>query len=318
MHPVQPSAASAPAKIILFGEHAVVYGQPAIAVPLSSLRASAVVAPAPAGSGVSLEAADLGERLVLRAGEAPADHPLAHAATLCMDAIGVRDADLALSLRSQIPIASGLGSGAALTAALMRALSAALGKPLADEALNDLVYEVERDFHGTPSGIDNTVVVYERALYFVRGQRPSLLKVGRAFTLLVADTGVRSSTKAAVSGVRALMESRPAQARPWIEAIGAISAQARDAIAAGAITALGPLMIENHHLLQHLTVSSPELDRLVSAAMEGGALGAKLSGGGRGGNMIALCADGDEARVNEALRRAGAQRVIETRIEAHD
>jgi mevalonate kinase len=310
--------ASAPAKVILFGEHAVVYGEPAIAVPLSSLRASAVAAPAPAGSGLSMKVDDLGEHLVLKFGERPPDHPLAHAALLCLDAVGVHSADLALTLRSQIPIASGLGSGAALTAALMRALSAALGKPLADETLNELVYEVERDFHGTPSGIDNTVVVYERALYFVRGQRPALLNVGRAFSLLVADTGVRSSTKAAVSGVRALVESAPAQAQPWIAAIGAISAQARHLIAMGDVASLGPLMIENHRLLQNLTVSSLELDRLVNAAMEGGALGAKLSGGGRGGNMIALCADGDEGGIREALQRAGAQRVIEARIEAHD
>ncbi len=301
MAAVKRAEASAPAKIILFGEHAVVYGQPALAAPLSSLRAVAHAVPATTGSGLTLEASDLGERLTLKAGELPPEHPLARAATLCLDALCVRDPDLTLTLTSQIPIASGLGSGAALTAALMRALSAALSKSLPNDQLNDLVYEIERDFHGTPSGIDNTVVVYERAIYFVRGQRPSLLTVGRPFSLLVADTGVRSSTKEAVSGVRNLVESYPEQAGPILSAIGRIAGEAREMIAAGGIHTLGPLMLENHRLLGQLTVSSPDLDRLVEAAVAGGALGAKLSGGGRGGNMIALCEDGAESDVCEAV-----------------
>lgn len=316
---VQPAQASASAKIILFGEHAVVYGQPALAVPLSTLRASAIAMPAPAGTGLTLEASDLGERLTLRASELPQHHPLERAATLCLDALGVREeVDLIVTLRSQIPIASGLGSGAALTAALMRAISGALSIPLADDQLNDLVYEIERDFHGTPSGIDNTVVVFERAICFVRGQRPALLTVGQPFSLIIADTGVRSSTKEAVTSVRNLVEANPDVAKPWIAAIGALSTLARASIAAGDVAALGPFMLENHRLLQLLGVSSSDLDHLVFAAMAGGALGAKLSGGGRGGNMIALCADGDEAHVAEALRAAGAQRVLVTKVEAHE
>lgn len=315
---IKPAQASAPAKIILFGEHAVVYGQPALAAPLSSLRATATAVPAPEGAGLTLEVSDLGERLILRPGELPPSHPLARAAALCLDTLGANEVDLTLTVRSQIPIASGLGSGAALTAALMRALSGALGVSLPDDQLNGLVYEIERDFHGTPSGIDNTVVVFERAIYFVRDERPALLTVGQPFSLLVADTGVRSSTKAAVTGVRELVEANPGEALAWIAAIGAISAQARPFIASGAVAALGPLMLENHRLLQLLSVSSPELDHLVLAAMAGGALGAKLSGGGRGGNMIALCASGSEAQVAESLRAAGAQHVLTTRIEAHE
>jgi mevalonate kinase len=318
MVPVKHAEASAPAKIILFGEHAVVYGQPALAAPLSTVRAYARVTPAPAGTGLTLEASDLGERLTLKAGDLAPNHPIARAAALCLAALGFVDVDLSLKLTSQIPIASGLGSGAALTAALMRALSAALDSPLPNDQLNSLVYEIERDFHGTPSGIDNTVVVYERALFFVRSEHPTLLTVGQPFSLIVADTGVRSSTKDAVTGVRELVEAHPAEGQALLALMGTIAFEARRLIAEGHIRALGPLMLENHHLLQRITVSSPDLDRLVDAAMAGGALGAKLSGGGRGGNMIALCADGDEQRVNEALQRAGAANVLTTRIESHE
>ena len=314
---IHPAQASAPAKIILFGEHAVVHGQPAIAVPVSALRAYAQAAPAESGSGLLLDASDLGERIVLRASESVPDHPLARAASLCLRSISATVPDLQVQLRSAIPIASGLGSGAALTAALMRALIAAVGAAVPDATLNDWVYEVEREFHGTPSGIDNTVVVFERPLYFVRKERPVLLTVGKSFTLLVADTGIRSSTKEAVGGVHALLAAEPELTRAAFSRIGALVREAREAIAAGCIEALGPLMNENQGLLQQLTVSSPELDTLVAAANTAGAWGAKLSGGGRGGNLIVLCPPESGSLVQAALEQAGAARVFATRIEAH-
>lgn len=315
---LKAAESSAPAKIILFGEHAVVHGQPAVAAPVSSLRAYASAVPAPAGSGIEVFIRDLNERLVVPATGGIPDHPLARAVQRVLDAAGATGVDLRVDLRSDIPIASGLGSGAALTAALMRALAGAVGRPLEDGVLNALVYEVEREFHGTPSGIDNTVVVYERALYFVRGHEPALLAVGTPFDLVVADTGVRSSTKVAVDGVHALLASDPEATRAVIEAIGALVNQARDAIASGDVRAIGPLMNENHRLLQRLTVSSDELDHLVAVARAAGSWGAKLSGGGRGGNLIALCAPGSEADVAVALQAAGAQRVIQTRVLAHE
>ncbi|MBL8147003.1 MAG: mevalonate kinase [Anaerolineae bacterium] len=309
---------SAPAKIILFGEHAVVHGQPAIAAPVSSLRAFASVTPASAGSGLAIDVADLDTRLTISSGGAVPDHPLARAACLLLDTICRPPPDLRVTLRSQIPIASGLGSGAALTTALMRALVGAGGMSIPDAVLNELVYEVEREFHGTPSGIDNTVVVYERTIWFVRGEPPALLTVGKPFDLVVADTGVHASTKDAVAGVHALLAADPAGTRPVIEAIGALAHRARSTIARGDIRSLGPLMNENHRLLQRLTASSDELDRLAAAALSAGAWGAKLSGGGRGGNMIALCPPGAEAELAAALLAAGARRTIMTKVEAHE
>jgi mevalonate kinase len=317
MDSVRLAEASAPAKIILFGEHAVVHGQPAIAAPVTALRARAAAQPAEPGTGLILNIADLGQTLALVPGQPVPDHPLARAAALCLDAIQAEPVDATISLRSEIPMASGLGSGAALTAALMRALISAAGATLTDDALNGLVYEVEREFHGTPSGIDNTVVVFERALCFVRGQPPALLAVGKPFHLIVADTGIQSSTKEAVGAVHALLAVDPDGVRTVFGRIGEIVWAAREAIQAGVTSALGPLMDENHALLQRLTVSSPELDHLVDAARLAGALGAKLSGGGRGGNLIAYAAEGMEESVRRALLNAGAARAFVTRIEAH-
>lgn len=304
--------ASAPAKVILFGEHAVVYGRPAIAVPVHSLHADVEATPSPAGAGVRIVASDLGRTVDLR--DAPEDDPLALAARLTLDALHAAPPDVTLIIRSNIPVASNLGSGAAVSAALARALAEALGAELDDVRLSALVYEVETLHHGTPSGIDNTVVVYGQPVYFVRGQAPELFAIRRPFTLAIADTGIASPTRVAVGDVRALHARDPNFTTPRFDAIGAIAHTARYAIATGRVETLGPLMNQNHALLCELTVSCAELDALVAAAREAGALGAKLSGGGRGGNMIALAEGVDRDRLKRALCEAGAVRVIFTEV----
>src|SRR4029077_7481083 len=109
--------------------------------------------------------------------------------------------DLNIEVTSTIPFASGFGSGAAVAAALIRELSAALGKPLDGDELNGLVYEVETMHHGTPSGIDNTVIVKNAPVYFIKGQEPQTFSIGRPFTLVVADSGVQGSTRETVAAV---------------------------------------------------------------------------------------------------------------------
>jgi mevalonate kinase len=185
---------------------------------------------------------------------------------------------------------------------------------ISPEEVSALVYEVERLHHGTPSGIDNTVVVYGRPVYFVRGQPPQPFHIGRPFMLAIADTGVRSPTKIAVGDVRRAWEREPARFEALFDRVAAVVEVARLAIAAGQPERLGPLMDENHALLHEIGVSSPELDALVAAARGAGALGAKLSGGGRGGNMIALVTRETAPQVADALRGAGAVRVIITEV----
>jgi mevalonate kinase len=305
--------ATAPGKVILFGEHAVVYGRAAIAAPVSQVRASAVVS----GSdtpGVRLIAPDLGADFLLAG--ANENEPLATAVRLVQSAAGLCQLpDLRIVVSSTIPIASGLGSGAATAAALIRALALYLERPdlATNERVSALTYEVERFYHGTPSGIDNTVVAYEQPVYFVRRRPHNVIEtfgVARPIRLLVADTGVASSTRVVVGDVRRQWQEEADRFEALFDACGRISQAARRAIETGDEAAVGQLMNENHLLLQQMTVSSPELDYLVGLAREAGALGAKLSGAGRGGNMIALVSEESETAVRHALLGAGARHVL--------
>jgi mevalonate kinase len=299
---------SAPAKIILFGEHAVVYGQPALAVPVSSLRAEAEAEFH--HDKLTIIARDLDNKIITFDGE----DPLAESIRLTLQKLDIAAPQAKITVQSNIPIASGLGSGAAITTVLVRALCELTQHPLSIEDLNQLVYEVEKIHHGTPSGIDNTVVVYEQPIYFVRNQPIQPIENALPLTLLIANTGVASLTKVAVGDVRKLFDSEPERIQHILEKIGSIVHAARQAMQQGKLSQLGELMFTNHELLQQLTVSSPELDRLVEAAKATGALGAKLSGGGRGGNMIALVSDETKANVRQALLNAGAVQVYETTV----
>lgn len=314
---VRPATAYAPGKIILFGEHAVVYGQPAIAAPVMAVQVTAEAAP---GVGLSIHLPALDTVIDVPDLAEPLDTPLYDAVVYPVQlALRARHVttlpDLALTVRSTIPVASGLGSGAALAAAIIRAVCAALDAPISDETLNPLVYEVEKRHHGTPSGIDNTVIVYQRPVYFVRGHPVEQLSVAQPVLLLVADSGLSSLTRLAVGDVRARHEADPARFDPVLARIGAIARDARHALETGARERLGALMDANHALLRELTVSSEALDCLCAAARDAGALGAKLSGGGRGGNVIALADEAHAGAVAESLRDAGAVSVLRTTIE---
>lgn len=305
---------SAPGKAILFGEHAVVYGKPAIAVPVTQVEATASMEPAPPGSGLMLIAADLGESFNLAA--APPDAPLAVAARLTLAHLTASAPDATLTVRSTIPIASGLGSGAAVSTALVRALATFIGSSLTPAEVSDLVYQVEKIHHGTPSGIDNTVIAYERPVYFFRtaSSGPELLSVGAPFNLLIADTGLPSPTKRLVSRVRIGWQREPPRYEALFDQIGDVVREARRQIEAGSVRALGPLMNENHALLVDLGVSSPILDMLVDVARAAGAMGAKLSGAGQGGNILALVEPERMQEVTVALSKAGAVRTIATTV----
>lgn len=309
------TCATAPGKIILFGEHAVVYGRPAIAAPVSQLRATAVVEDSRI-PGIRLLAADLGTDIQLD--EAAEDDPVAAVVRQLQTAAQLaRLPDLTITITSQIPIASGLGSGAAITAAVIRALALHLGLAhlSSDDWVSNLTYEIEKIHHGTPSGIDNTVVAYEKPVYFVRRQPQNLIEtfaVGEPLRLLVADTGQSSSTKAVVGDVRRLWQANPARFEAIFDGCGRIVWQARQAIEVGDVALVGRLMDDNHQLLQDMTVSAAALDALVLTARQAGALGAKLSGAGRGGNMIALVTVETETAVAQALQQAGARSVLTT------
>jgi len=308
-------ASTAPGKIILLGEHAVVYGRPAVAVPVFQVQTKAAVMANPVGfpGEVIIDAPNIGLKSSLS--QLPTDHPLSVAIVGVFQTLGVeRPPACTIRITSTIPVASGLGSGAAATVALARALSAFLGKPLPDEMVNEVAFQVEKLHHGTPSGIDNTVVTYARPVYFVKDQPIQPFHVSVPFNLVIGDTGIPSPTAKAVGDVRMAWEKEPSKLEAWFDAIGERVDQARQFIEQGQPEAIGPLMDENHNLLQKLEVSSPELDHLVEAARAAGALGAKLAGGGRGGNMIALVSQDVSENVQIALFEAGAARVFTTRV----
>jgi len=312
------SAASAPGKVIMCGEHAVVYGQPAIALPLASVRARATVEAA-AGGGIVCYAPDLGDTWQF---DERHDHPLAQVTLATLTQFGVaKDVSLQITLRSEIPIASGMGSGAALGAALVRGLAAFFEQPLAAAEVAALVYEGERAYHGTPSGIDNTVVSYEQPIWFVRGEAgtPPVIEplhMHTPFHLVVGDTGVRAPTYITVGGVRERWQRDPQHYDALFAQIGMIAHAVRTALADGQTDQLGPLFDQNQTLLEKVGVSSPELKHLIDAARAAGALGAKLSGGGGGGIMIAVALAETAPTVQAALQAAGAVRVLQTTVAA--
>jgi mevalonate kinase len=307
------TTASAPGKIILFGEHAVVYGRPALAVPVTQVQATATVTENSRG-GVWIEAPNINLSSEL-ANLAP-DHPLAAVTSSVFSALGiVRPPALTVYIQSTIPVAAGLGSGAAVSVAILRALSAYLGASLPDERVNKLAFEAEKLYHGTPSGIDNTVVTYAKPVYFVKGRPIKTFRVGAAFTIVIGDTGISAPTKETVGAVQSLWKADPPHWEKIFDRVGEIVWDARQAIERGDGTELGTLMDANHALLQEMTVSSAELDQLINTAHKSGALGAKLSGGGRGGNMIALVSKEKAPALAEALLSAGAKRAIVTTIQ---
>ncbi len=318
------TTASTPGKIILFGEHAVVYGRPALAIPVTQVHADAEILDSDS-KGIWIHAS--GVNLHAELNTLPPDHPIASVIHNFLFLSrqspspfgrGVRGEgrfpNLQISITSTIPVASGLGSGAAVTVALVRALAAHLHYPMTDEEVNAFAYDIEKLHHGTPSGIDNTVVTYAKPVYFIKSQPIEIFKVGAPFTILIGDTGISAPTKESVTDVKKLWEADKSKWESVFDRVGEIAKSAREKIETGDWRLLGELMNQNHALLQEMTVSLPELDLLVEAAKNAGALGAKLSGGGRGGNMIALVEQEKAGEVSSALTSAGAKRTLITTI----
>ncbi len=294
---------TAPGKIILFGEHAVVYGKPAIAIPVSSMRASAWSEP---GEGkLTINAIDLNEKISL-------ENKTSQFSVLAQTLLAKTkqsEPNLTINLTSKLPQGSGMGSSAATSTAVCKALSNYLGVDLEKNQISELVFDAEKVVHGNPSGIDNTVVAYESPVYFIKGNEPMTFDSGRTFHLVIGDTGIESSTKETVGNVRAMWKKEPNLMNGYFNEIENITKGGKMAIEEGNVERVGELMNDNHELLNKIGVGHPELEKLVELSLKSGAIGAKLTGGGGGGNMVALANNAKEQKeicgsITEAGYRA--------------
>ena len=294
-------------KLIFFGEHFVVYKVPAIVgavaaytdcdVELTAAPGLTVVDERPAVPGYKAE----------KAAEAEA------AVGIVLKHLGVDPAKegLRVCFGGTLTAVSGIGASAAQVVSLARALNLAKQMRLSDDEINVAGYEGEKGYHGTPSGIDNTAATYGGLLRFQRTDGAPIMvrKALRApLRIVFASTGITASTTAVVGDVKRKKEADPAWFDALLAAYVALAARGEAAIDAGDMAALGAALNENHALCQELTVSCPELDALVLAARAAGALGAKMSGTGRGGLMLALTPTPDiQAAVADALRKIAPQ-----------
>lgn len=273
-------------KIILIGEHAVVYGHPGIALPLMTKQVMVKVIPAEKDSLQASFYQGWLEELppTLKFISSLINHIRT---TLPVGPIH-------LEIDNHIPASAGLGSSAAISSAITQAIYDIVQSPLSPELRFEKTQFAEMIVHGSSSGIDALTTSQDHAWYFVKGKSPEPIHLRIPAYLLVANTGIQGSTKEAVSKVAKLFTQNLAQAH--LESIGLMSLLMKEAIEKKELDDMARLMNQSHYHLQELGVSHPRLDEMVNATLSLGALGAKLTGGGLGGSMIALIDNGDLAK----------------------
>ncbi|MDF1537721.1 MAG: mevalonate kinase [Candidatus Thorarchaeota archaeon] len=301
-------------KSILFGEHFVVYGIPSLAAGIDAVTIAHV------SRGKSL-----GWTLDDQRPAVPGykEKKMDEQKESINNVLNFLDIDTSkngihIEYGGDLICASGFGASAASCVSLARALSEEFNLGLSDEKVNEAAYEGEKGYHGTPSGLDNTASTYGGLVWYIRdleGGPPKFkpIKLKEPVNLVIASTGITASTTEVVGDVRAKKDANP----EWFEKISKeyenLVHEALTSLENQDLVKVGQLMNRNHELLQDITVSCKELDDLVKIARDNGALGAKMTGTGRGGNMIAITVD-ESARdtVAKALEEGGAAFVIKT------
>lgn len=289
-------------KVILLGEHSVVYGRHAVAAPLDlAVRARAEQA----SDGVGLIIPRWGVEQYVQP-DAPRQGIYIQTLRHIMTRLGVAERCIRMHVQPNVPRAMGLGGSAAMAVAMVRAVDGLFDLGTSDRVINDIAFECEKSAHGTPSGIDNTLATYGQALLFKRGTPPLIetLDIKPPLPLVIGLTGIESLTATTVARVR---EGHARQTQVYekiFDEIDGLALQGAKAATAQDLVQLGELMDINQIQLQALQVSSPELEELVRIARRSGAAGAKLTGGGGGGAMVAVCPDGTTP-VAAAMREAG-------------
>lgn len=290
------------AKAILLGEHSVVYGHPAVAMPLHDLQMRATATPMTGPSMLrSLDySGPMGD-------SGPGFACIARAFEVAREFSGHMDQSFEIVTTSDFPHERGMGSSAAAAGAVIRAVLDACGREASADELFALTQMAEQVAHGRPSGLDAAATSSPSPIRFQGGQIRPLAQRIEGARLVIADSGVHGSTREAVGGLRERYENDPDNIGPRINRLGALTQNAIMALDQADAPTLGVAMDEAHAVLTELSLSLPILDDLTEAARSAGALGAKLTGGGLGGCVIALVT-GESAtrRVRTALEQAGA------------
>jgi len=307
------SHALAPAKVILTGEHFVVYGAAAIVAAVNiysnaivSRRNDKAIVVRSSSPSCAMSFVD-GSPRVIRGGKDSRAilEPICRVAHAALEHFDGREKGLDIQIDSAIPVGVGLGSSAAVAVSTIAATARLLRRRTDREAIRRLAFESECMIHKAPSGIDQTISTFGGVVMYRREKPFQRIPVRHTFSIIIGNTGKKRSTGAMVSKVRGFLTKRSALKREILMSAERVAKKALAALQCGDIQQLGELMNLNHELLCQIRVSTKELDRLVSVAQEAGAFGAKLTGAGGGGCMIAVSPTHHAANVLGAIRDAG-------------
>jgi len=275
-------------KVILFGEHFVVHGVPGI---VSAIDLTAYTEVKKTGEGITIKDERKGAKGYTEKKRTQQKESIER--MLKTMGIPLEKAFLEIWLGGDLPSFSGIGASAASSVAIARAIAQELEMNLSDERINEIAYEAEKAYAGTPSGIDNTAATYGGLIWFKKNLSggPSTierLNISKPVEIVIGNTGVVADTKKMVASVAERKKENPEKYDPLFNQAESLAFQARKALEDFDLMKVGRLMNENHGLLQEIEVSCKELNYLVNLALEQGAFGAKLTGGGGGGCMVAL------------------------------
>jgi mevalonate kinase len=294
-------------KTILFGEHFVVYGLPSIASALGAYTTADIKAVKGSGWAVN----DQRPATPGYKEQKYADAMQSIANVIKYLKVDTESQRLEISFAGDLIAASGVGASAAQCTSLARALNETFNLDLDDERINEAAFEGEKAYHGTPSGVDNTASTYGGLIWFVRnlGSRKNtidLLHSPRKMLIVLANSGITASTTEVVADVRRLREEEPERIGRIFGEYEKLVEAARKALLEGDVAAVGSLMNQNHKLLQEISVSGKVNDELAEIALANGAVGAKLTGTGRGGLVIGLAENEDiQEKVARAIEKKG-------------
>lgn len=285
-------------KIILIGEHAVTFGQPAIAIPFNASKIKILIESMEEGNYSSITS-DVYDGMLYDAPE-----HLKSIINRFIERSGVKE-PLSVKIQTNLPPSRGLGSSAAVAVAFVRASYDFMGEPLDDDTLIKEANWAERIAHGKPSGIDTQTIVSNKPVWFKQGHVENLKSLQLDGYMIVIDTGVKGSTKQAVEDVHRLCEDPGYLSH--IEHIGSLVHEASESIEKHDFNHLADIFNQCQKDLRHLTVSHDKIERLLKIGEEHGAIAGKLTGGGRGGSMLLLAQDLQTAKkIVAAVEKAGA------------